>query len=357
MVERLLGALTQAGARLARPGEFTERALLSGRMDLVEAEAVRELIEARTERAAAVSARRLAGALSARLSGVRESLLSAAASLTATIDFSEDVGESVDPGVLASLDKAARDLERLAASYRTGRLLSSGCRVVLLGRPNVGKSTLFNALVGSARAIVTDVPGTTRDALDATLDLAGIPVTVVDTAGLRPTTDAVEAIGVARALEEAQKADAVLYVVDAASGLDLEDETTLARLQDKIILFVINKIDTVQPEWMPPPGALPVCGLSQDAADILQAAMIERLTEGVSLEASDEVLGNVRQRDLVLRAARDAESARDALCRSDSPEYAATHVDAALSALADVFGETTSDEVLERIFSTFCIGK
>jgi tRNA modification GTPase len=356
-VDRLLGALTAAGARVARPGEFTERALLHGKMDLVEAEAVRDLIEARTERAARVSARRLSGALSARLSGVREILLGAAASLTATIDFAEDVGEALDPAVVRDLSRAAEDLARLSASYETGRLLAAGCRVAILGRPNAGKSTLFNALVGSDRAIVTDIPGTTRDALDATLDVGGIPVTVVDTAGLRATQDPIEAIGVARAREEAEKADAVLYVLDAAAGLGDEDRAALRQLGEKPVLLVANKIDTAPAGAPLPEAAAPVCGVAPDAAETLHGLLARHLAQGVSLEAADEILGNARQRDLVERARRAAQDAVAALSRGDSPEYAATHVDAALSALADVFGETTAEDVLQRIFATFCIGK
>jgi tRNA modification GTPase len=359
VVDRLLRALTAAGARLARPGEFTQRALLNGKMDLVEAEAVRELIEARTERAAKVSARRLGGALSARLGGVREMLLAAATSLTATIDFSEDVGEAVDPAVGRDLSRAAEALALLLASYETGRLLSSGCRVAILGRPNAGKSTLFNALVGSPRAIVTEIPGTTRDALDATLDVQGIPVTVVDTAGLRATEDRVEAIGVARARGEAEKADAVLYVLDAEAGVTEDDRAALAEFAGatKPVLLVANKIDRVPPGASWPEEAAPLCGIASDAAERLHALLARRLIDDVALEATDEILGNARQRDLVERARRAAADAAAAIARGDSPEYAATHVDAALAALADVFGETTAEDVLQRIFSTFCIGK
>ena len=359
VVDRLLAALARAGARLARPGEFTERALLHGKMDLVEAEAVQELVDARTEAAARVSARRLAGALSRRLSGARELLLKTAASLTATIDFSEDVGDSVDPAVARDLQSAGETLEKLAASYEAGRLLSAGCRVAILGRPNAGKSTIFNSLVGSPRAIVTDIPGTTRDAIDATLDVSGVPVTLVDTAGLCATEDPVESIGVSRAREEALRADAVLYVFDAAAGLDTEDRAALSTFtaDQKPVLLVANKIDTVRTGFAPQDGATLLCGVAPEAAEKLHRLLALRLFPGLSLEAADEVLGNARQRDLVLRARRAAADALDALRRGDSPEYAASHVDSALMALADVFGETTAEDVLQRIFATFCIGK
>jgi tRNA modification GTPase len=361
VVERLLRALIVAGARPARPGEFTERAYRLGKMDLVEAEAIRDLIESRTEGAARAGAKRLAGALSARLAEAREYLLAASAGLTATIDFAEDVGEEVDPSVAARLRSARGVLARLAASYETGRLLSAGCRVVILGKPNAGKSTLFNALVGTARAIVTEVPGTTRDTLEATIDVGGVPVDLVDTAGLRETDDRVERIGVERAREEGEKAAAILYVYDASEGWTDADRGAVAALDGRPVAIVANKIDRaaegsgVLVEDLPPP--LPLCGLAPDAGATLRSLLERTITPGLSSDATAEILASVRQRDLVERARFAADEALQALDRGVSPEYVATHVDSGLAALADVFGETTSEEVLQRIFSTFCIGK
>jgi len=357
VVERLLRAVVAAGARPARPGEFTERAFRLGKMDLVRAEAIRDLIDSRTEAAARASVRRVEGALSSRLEGTREDLLAAATSLTATIDFSEDVGEAVDPGVSARLSSARDALARLAASYDTGRLLSAGCRVAILGRPNAGKSTLFNALLGTARAIVTDVPGTTRDAIEATVDVRGVPVDLVDTAGLRETDDRVERIGVARAREEGERAAAVLYVFDASEGWSEEDRAAVAALNGKPVAVVANKIDRLAKDADLPDAALALCGLAPDAGARLHALLECTVAADVTSDSASEVLGSLRQRDLVDRARSAAADAIEALERGDSPEYAATHVDAALAALADVFGETTSQDVLDRIFSTFCIGK
>lgn len=357
VVERLLRAIVAAGARPARPGEFTERAFRLGKLDLVRAEAIRDLIDARTEAAARASVRRVEGALSSRLEGAREHLLAAAASLTATIDFSEDVGEEVDPGVVARLSSARDDLARLAASYETGRLLSAGCRVAILGRPNAGKSTLFNAILGTARAIVTDVPGTTRDALEATVDVRGVPVELVDTAGLRDTDDRVERIGVARARGEGERAAAVLYVFDASEGLSEEDRSALAALDGKPVAVVANKVDRLAGGAEIPDAALALCGLAPDAGTRLHALLERTVAADLTSDSASEVLASLRQRDLVDRARSAAAAAIDALERGESPEYAATHVDAALAALADVFGETTSEDVLDRIFSTFCIGK
>ena len=373
VVETLLRALIAAGARPARPGEFTERAFRLGKMDLVRAEAIRDLIDSRTEAAARASTRRLEGALSSRLAQAREDLLAAAASLAATIDFSEDVGEVVDPTVLLRLTSARDSLARLAATYARGRLLSAGCRVAILGRPNAGKSTLFNALLGTARAIVTEVPGTTRDTIEATIDVAGIPVDLVDTAGLRDTDDRVEKIGVERAREEGKTAAAILYVFDASAGWLVEDGAALAALDGKPVAVVANKIDRLTERERqegsgpgPVAGFLPagssrtalaLCGLAAGAGASLRALLEETIAADVPGETDSELLASLRQLDLIERARDAVTDALDALARGVSPEYAATHVDSGLAALADVFGDTTPEDVLHRIFSTFCIGK
>ena len=358
VAQRLLAALIAAGARAARPGEFTERAFLLGKMDLVEAEAVRDLIEARTETAAKLSAGRLEGALSRRLASIREDLLAAAAALGSTIDFAEDVGESVSSETLARLESAGESLARLSESYRTGSLIASGCRVAIIGRPNAGKSTLFNALVGSSRAIVTDVPGTTRDTLHATVDVRGVPVEIVDTAGLRETDETVEKIGVERAREAGRSADAVLYVFDAGAGWTAADACAVASLDGKPIAVIANKIDTVSGARRgEPPAARPLSGISPSAGETLGEILADTVARDVSTDSSSETLSSLRQRDLVDRARAATDEALASLHRGDSPEYAATHVDAALDSLADVAGETTSEDVLRAIFSTFCIGK
>lgn len=357
-VERLLAAAVDAGARPARPGEFTERAFRAGKIDLVRAEAVRDLIEARTPAAARASARRLAGALSRRIESVREDLLGASAGLAAALDFSDDVGEGLPPAVLSSIASAVAALERLAATADRGRLLAHGCRVAILGRPNAGKSTLYNALVGSARAIVTEVPGTTRDALEALVDVRGIPVTLVDTAGLRATDDVVEKIGVARAREEGERADAILYVFDAAEGFEADDARALSAFSaaGRPHAVIANKAD-LPPAAAIPAGAVAVCGLDPGAGEALRDLVGQMLAAGVRTEETSEVLGSLRQKDLVVRALAGAREALGALEGGASPEYAVTHCHAALDALADLVGETTGEDVLARVFETFCIGK
>ncbi|HEX4441006.1 MAG TPA: tRNA uridine-5-carboxymethylaminomethyl(34) synthesis GTPase MnmE [Thermoanaerobaculia bacterium] len=354
VIAGVIEAAIAAGARPARAGEFTERAFRSGKLDLLRAEAVGELIEARTPRAARASLARLEGALSERFRRVREDLLEAASGLAAAIDFSEDAGEEVGEQVPSRLRAAEEALELLAASYRAGRLLTAGARVAILGRPNAGKSTLFNALAGSARAIVTDVPGTTRDALEAELDLGGIPVTVVDTAGLRETDDLVESLGVARARAEAERADAIVWVYDAAEGLSEAEAAELASL-DKPRVVVANKIDRAFGAIAP--DAEPLCGLAEDAGARLRGWLSECVASGVAIEEASEALASLRQHELTTRARDAAAAARESLSLGDSPEYAAAHCTDALAAIADLVGDTTSEDVLARVFATFCIGK
>jgi tRNA modification GTPase len=358
VVQALLAAILKTGARLAKPGEFTERAFLRGKIDLVEAEAIGELIDARTSTAARVSARRLEGKLSARLESARETLLEAAAQLAATIDFSEDVGEAVPGETISRLGGLVEELEELAATYATGRLLTNGCRVAIVGPPNAGKSTLFNALVGSERAIVTEIPGTTRDTLEATVDVAGIPVEIVDTAGLRDTEDRVEQIGVARAREVAAAADALIYVLDARGAWSESDTAAMASVtgNGKPILVIANKSDMLAPGERPVRGEL-FCGLSPDAGERLGRLLHQTISSGVAIDSGGEIIASLRQKNLVERCRGQAATAVAALKDGEPPQYAATHVNSALDALADLVGETTSEDVLRRVFATFCIGK
>jgi tRNA modification GTPase len=359
VVERLLAAAAAAGARAARPGEFTERAFLNGKLDLPRAEAVADLVAARTPDAARRSLERLEGATSRRFAAAREDLFHAAALLASTLDFAEDVGEAVPAEVPQRLAAAGEALARLLESFTAGRLLAAGCRVAIVGPPNVGKSTLFNALCGSARALVTDVPGTTRDALEAALDVAGVPVTVVDTAGLRESGDAVERLGVARAREEAARADAILLVRAAAEGFPDGEPGSLGAA-GRPVVRVANRADEASPEELAAAaacGALPLCGLDPDAGPRLRERLAKELARALPPESSAELLCSERQRDLAARARDDVRRAQESLARGESPEYAASHVDGALAALADLFGETTADDVLARIFERFCIGK
>jgi tRNA modification GTPase len=344
IVSGLLAAARAAGARPAAPGEFTRRALANGRVDLVKAEGLARLCAAETREDARRSLALVSGALSSRLGGARERLLDVLAALEAALDFAEDVEETQAAATAEALDSVREELLFLSASAERVRP-ERAPRVVLAGLPNAGKSTLFNALVGFDRAIVTPRPGTTRDAVSETVALAGTLVTLVDTAGVRESEDEVERIGVDVARRAAAGADLVLWLVDGS---------------------------TEEP-WAPPDGALVVrtkADLPAAARDVAAEAEVSALTgrgleELVGLvaarlgtsEATDGLLVLARHGEALRAAASALEAASDLARRRQPTELVASELRRALSALGEVTGETASEELLDRIFSTFCLGK
>ena len=351
----LLARCVALGARVAGPGEFTKRAFLNGKLDLAQAESVADLIDAASATAARAAARSLTGAFSREVHAIVDAVTDLRMFTEATLDFPEEDVEFVRASDASrKLARVRSDVERLIARAATGARLGAGLSVVLVGRPNVGKSSLMNRLARDDVAIVTDVPGTTRDALEVELDLGGVPVTLVDTAGLRETEDLVESLGVARARAEAERADAILYVYDASAGLSASEEAELAAWTRPRVV-VANKIDRALGPIAA--DAEPLCGLAPDAGDRLRTWLAACVASGVAIDEASEVLGSVRQRDLALRARDAAARARESLTRGESPEYAAALCGEALAALADLVGETTADDVLARVFETFCIGK
>jgi tRNA modification GTPase len=366
---RVLAALLAAGARLARPGEFTLRAFLSGRMDLAQAEAVADLIHAATERAHELALAQLSGALSRRLDALTERLSDAIAEVEARVDFAEDVGGVEVPGhVIAAIAAVDCELAELLASAPYARAVREGVRVPLVGRPNVGKSSLFNALLGEARAIVTDVPGTTRDRVSEAIELAGIRVTLSDTAGLRETEDAVESIGVARAREALAGCAVALWVVDAAAPLEVEDLRIAAELGAKPILVALNKSDQAPRTGVAdvaavldgaPRRVVAVSATAGTGLEDLRAALAELLGAGVAGATSGlaGAVGNLRHAEALERArAALGRAARVASERAPG-EIVALELREGLAALGEVTGRSVGEDLLERIFSKFCVGK
>jgi tRNA modification GTPase len=354
----VLRALFAGGARPAQAGEFTKRAFLNGKLDLTQAEAVLALVAARTADAAHTAAAQLAGGLSVHLAGIREHLVRARAHVEAQLDFGdEDVG--LDPAALAGdVAAAAAAVEALLATAARGEVLQRGLRVALCGRPNAGKSSLLNALVGSPRAIVTAEPGTTRDVIEVAVDVAGVPVTLVDAAGVRDTDDAIERLGVARAEDAAAGADVVLLVLDTARPL-AEQAALLGRAD---AIAVLNKCD------------LPTCWSAADEALVAAAhpgvrvsataplgldALRQLLLERAGVQWADNLppLTSARQREALARVAASLEAARAALAGGLPPELVAVDLQAALEHIGAVTGAVTSEDVLDAIFREFCIGK
>ena len=371
--ERLLRSVLRAGARLAEPGEFTQRAFLNGRLDLAQAEAVADVIRARTETARRMARRQLDGALSHVVRRQRDELIGILAAIEVTIDFSDEVGDLDYEPLQARISKVREEVARLVATAGRGRILREGLRVALIGRPNVGKSSLFNALLRANRAIVTEIPGTTRDQLEETANIGGVPVVLVDLAGLRETQDIVEREGVERAEAALQQSDLVLFILDAADGVTGEDRAIASRLHAlprERILTVLNKSDlTPQPALAQAQGtarllaapaqAITVSALTGHGIPELERAILDLTVggDGEGVAAESVVVSSVRHFEAL-------ESALHSLCEAENTatqrlpgDFIAIDARGALDALGLITGETVTDDIVHRIFRDFCVGK
>ena len=370
----VLRLLVRLGARLAEPGEFTRRAFLNGRIDLAQAESVASIVAARSSGALRASLRQLEGGLSERLRMVRRELLGQLASIEATVDFSdEDVDELDWARVGEGLSAASADLVRLLDTAFLGRVLEQGVRTAIVGKPNVGKSSLLNALLMRERAIVSDVPGTTRDTVEELMEIGGIPIHLVDTAGMRSGGDHVEQLGVQRSLKAMELADLVLAVMDLAQPWDATDGELAQRLDPQRTIIVGSKSDLVDGrtrEGLPlqlPELASPgdehgwlYCAVSSVTGEGLEALreMIQRVVtsdRGIHLE--EPILATERQRSLVADALESTGSALEGVGRSRDEELVCEDIRAAVQALGRITGEELTPDLLDEIFSRFCLGK
>ncbi len=366
-VSRILESVLEQGARLAGPGEFTRRAFLNGRIDLAQAEAVLDVIEAKSRSALRFAQSQLSGRLSAQVRSLQEGIRSMLAEIEAWLDFpEEDVPCPAFEEVRIRIGAWIASIEDLLSTYEEAHLYRDGVTAVICGAPNVGKSTLLNALVGRDRAIVSPLPGTTRDYLEEDLLIGGIPVRLVDTAGLRDPAEAIEALGVDLARQKIEEADLVLHVVDAsapdAGGVPC-NAAALEEAQGK--LLVLNKIDLVEPETvrglierMGPARCVAVSALHGEGVDRLREAMAGRLvSRNMDLDCR-VVVTSLRHRNALEACRRHLADARDAAARTaPAGDMLASDLRMALGALAELLGETTPADILDRIFSSFCIGK
>jgi len=357
----VIEAAVEAGAAPAEPGEFTYRALRNGRMDLARAEAVRDLVAARTLYQARVAFAQAEGALSRRLAPLREELAELIARTEAALEFVDESEVHLPRGDLErTVARVTEACSWLLAGFRKGRVVREGATVAITGLPNVGKSSLFNALLSRERAIVTDVPGTTRDTLEEYLDLGGIPVRLVDTAGLREGADAIEREGVRRARAATAEADLVMLVLDGSRGIEPREREVLgasAGPEEQRAVVVVNKIDLpgASDAAIPSPGALRVSARTGDGLDALRSALRERVAGAGPLE--DPVLTDVRHARAVEQAAAALERASRAAESGLSEELVLEDLRDAMHNLGSITGEFTTEDLYDRIFSTFCIGK
>lgn len=348
-------ALSEIGFRQALPGEFSYRAHLNGKMDLTETEAVNELVNARTEAAHKNALLALTGTLAERLKLIKEKLIYLAACCALGLDYGEDESPDAFFDELPALDKTVVELEELLSTYRLGRVMNGSAMAVLAGATNAGKSSLYNLLLKEEKAIVSEIHGTTRDVLEAELDLDGIPLLLLDTAGLRQTGDEIEAEGVRRSGRKADEADIILYLVDAVAGISEEDAEFVSRYDN--IIKIWNKID-VPDLGSVPDGWLPISAKKGQGLDALVMAMKEMLLgDGPLPEAGSFVLTSGRQAD-ILRRTVDALKRAGEGARAGIPlDMIALEVKEAISSLDELSGETRSDEILDVLFSGFCVGK
>jgi tRNA modification GTPase len=366
VLRRILECTMREGVRLAEPGEFTKRAFLNGRIDLTQAEAVIETIQARTPAGLRIANEQLRGRLSGEILAIRELLLGVLAEIEAQLDFPDEgvtVGEC--NGIGRGLERSSTWLAGLVSSFENGRLLRDGFVVTIAGRSNAGKSSLLNALLGEERAIVTAVAGTTRDVIEETVSLSGVVLRVVDTAGIRQGRNPVEKEGIRRTKRMIEKSDLVLAVVDRSRCLSAEDEELFSLIESKNSILVLNKIDLSSVvkkdalfKWLP--------GRPHTEISALTGEGLDRLRELIARTVVTVDRGGPRDRTMVLvarhkrcleEALEAVQSARKEVAANFSPEIAALEVRSALDRVGEIVGETVAEDVLDRIFSRFCIGK
>ena len=360
ILDLLVRSALKQGARLARPGEFTERAFLSGRIDLTQAEAVRDLIESQTLYQARVAAGQMGGALSRRIRPAKQELVELIALLEAGIDFAEDdVDVTPDSEITARIRAVAAALEELERSFGHGRIVHSGLTLAIVGRPNVGKSSLFNRLVERERAIVTAMPGTTRDLVTETVSLGGIPLQLVDTAGLREAADEAESIGIQKSREAFADADVVLVVLEAGVPVREDELRLIASLEGRRALIARNKSDLElagEPRSELPLFAVDTSAITGEGIAELRESLLKMISNPAG-ETESGMLTSLRHHEAVTEALASLERAADAVSQKIPHEMLLLDLYAALRQLDGLTGETTADDILNRIFSSFCIGK
>ncbi len=359
----VLDALLRLGARMADPGEFTLRALSNGRLNLSQAEAIRDLIDAQTSTAAKQAMRQLGGELSLRLQPIKNELINIIVLLESSLEFVEDdLPQLAWDKINSQLIDLACTLNQFAQTFRAGRLLKEGIKVVLVGRPNVGKSSVFNSLLSSDRAIVTAIPGTTRDSLSELLNLNGVPVLLTDTAGLRISSDPIESIGIERTRRAIADADLIVVVLDNSSSLAKEDLEILADVSHAAYLVVLNKCDLIShsnvafADCIQGGKVIKISAKTGEGLNDLRESLLEPFANGAVNDAGF-LITNSRHYDLLRRSIGALTASGETIKQGASEDLVLVGLYGALRYLGEITGETTSEDVLTQIFSTFCIGK
>ena len=364
-LRKTLELVLRKGARMAEPGDFTKRAFLTGRLDLSQAEAVIDVVKAKTDRSFDVAISQLEGGLSLKISEIRQKLLDLLVDITVNIDYpDEDIEEITYENIGQNILLIANMIEKLLSTASTGRMIREGIRIAIVGKPNVVKSSLMNGLLKESRAIVTEVPGTTRDTIEEALSIRNIPVYLVDTAGIRDTSDKVEKIGIEKSKEAFNNADFVIFIIDGSRALSIEDEQIADHLEGKKSLVLINKCDLARAVEIKD-----VRKLVPDA-DIIETSLadgsgieeieefIENMVYGGEISQSHSTMvNNVRHIDLLARSRDSLNDARSMTAAGQALEFIEVDVRSAYESLGEITGETVSDDIINEVFARFCLGK
>jgi tRNA modification GTPase len=357
----VLDTLLENGARLAEPGEFTRRAFLNGRIDLAQAEAVADLIHSRTELALRAANEQLAGKLSQRINLLRDEMVKTLAHIEAHIDFpDEDIAPDTKEQLIARLEHGINTMDELLRTANEGQILRRGIRAAIIGRPNAGKSSLLNQLLGRDRAIVSPIPGTTRDTIEETANIRGLPVVFIDTAGLRAARDDVEQEGIRRSRQSLEQAELILHVLDSSEPLIEEDEKYLSEFKAKKRIVVLNKSDLptqLVPSALHTQPSVSVSCVTGQGIEALKDAIRNLVWSGEIKAEMLEVMINSRHQDALNRARSATERTLDALRSEETLELVALDLRIAVNAIGEIVGKTTTEDLLDMIFSQFCIGK
>jgi tRNA modification GTPase len=365
VLSKVLEQALNCGTRLAQPGEFTLRAFVNGRIDLSQAEAVAELIRSKTDLGHKLALRHLKGDLSEKINSYRDKMIDILARLEVEIDFSdEDIQPFDRTEAVKEIESIEKDLDDLLATYHDGKILREGLNVVIIGKPNVGKSSLLNALLKEDRAIVTPIPGTTRDIISEYVNFKGIPVRLVDTAGYRISKDTIELEGIRRTKIEMSEADIILLVIDDSQDVGTEDVELEKQIKNSPYFIVFNKIDIAfenvikkNEEKLKNKPSVKVSALKGDGIENLKEMIVSRALTLKKDQTQGVILSSLRHKDALTRAKRSLSLAKDSLNRNLSPEFVVLDLKAALDAIGEVIGKTVTDDILNKIFSEFCIGK
>lgn len=364
-LRRTLELVLKYGARMAEPGEFTKRAFLNGRLDLSQAEAVIDVIKAKTDKTFDVAMNQLEGNFSKKIKEIRKKLVDILVNITVNIDYpDEDIEEITYDTLEKDLISVNDDIRKLLTSADTGRIIQEGLNVAIIGKPNVGKSSLMNSLLNEARAIVTEIPGTTRDTIEEHLSIKGIPVRLTDTAGIRETDDMIEQIGIEKSKESFNQADLVIFIIDSSRELGQEDREIVELIDQKKAIVVLNKVD-LEPvvsreeiEKMLPEASLIETSMErQQGIDLLEEKIVEMVYGGKVSQSDRIMVTNVRHKNILETAERAICDAIEMTKRKEALEFIEIDVNSSYENLGEIIGETVQDDIINEVFARFCLGK